>query len=845
MKKVLIGLILIFILLPFFVNATNYYVSPSGSDTNPGTLSQPFKTIEKARNTIRATGENRVTVFLRGGTYEISQTIQFDSRDSGTASAPNVYQAYNGENVRIVGGIKLNPSDFSLVTSSSTPNVWSRINTNARGHVMQIDLSAYTTNYGILEERQCFSVKDASALELFFNQEPMELARWPNKVENDDIDTSISSLTVTGSGISPDVTGVYDYAGEYNNMPYYKLQGRGWYIWEGNKNIYRISNALGGGSYRWQGTKHDPRGAYHPTSGNPTGNPLAIPEIPGFEIIASTSDNTHFTYFGTRPERWGNAEEIWVHGWFGRWWYDSHNKVSSINTNTKVITLESGPNYYGIKLGHPYYFENLLEEIDIPGEWYLNRNTGILYFWPPGDNINSEIYVSIMENALVHLDSVNYMTFKDITFEIGRSNLVYIEDGSHCRLKDCVIRNSGTNGVEIESGSNHGVERCEIYGTGRNGVTMEGGDRVTLTPANHYVRNSDIHNFGRWVWLYSDGVEIDRHSVGHEVSHNLIHDAPHFAIAYDGNDHIIEYNEIHNVLEWCQDSGAIYAWARDWGDRGTIIRYNFVHDIDSPFLGVNTNGIYLDGGTSGQKIFGNIFYNIEGFGIHHNGGRDVIMENNILAKCGYGLRASSRVHEYFCCNPNDPDYAKHNDLMYQINNLGIDYQSPPWSTAYPEFVPMPNDCSQLENSHWLYPEGNVFSRNLGWQSKYHWMYESNEGGTGTFNKYKEISGNIENQDPLFVDEANLNMNLRPNSPAYNIPGFEPIPFDEIGLLDKDSIIPGDINGDGIINIFDLTFVTSRFGTTPSDTNWDSRADLAAPFGIIDIFDVVFVASRMT
>lgn len=825
-----------------------YYVSMSGNDNNPGTFLQPFRTIEKARDTIRTTGEDGVTVYIRGGVYEISQTIRFDSRDSGSPGSPNVYQVYPGEEVRIAGGIELKSSDFSVVTSGSTPNVWSRTDDNAKGHLMQLDLSAYTTDYGTLLKRGS-GAKNIAALELFFNQEPMELARWPNRVENEDVDMSIHNLTVVGEGINPDVTGIYDYAGEHNDMPYYKLRGGDWYMWMSKNNLYYITNTLGGGQgssqYHWicESGIHEPRGAYHVDYGPATGNPLAIPEISGFEIIASTTDDTHFTYFGTRPERWGNAEEIWIHGYFGKWWSDSHIKVDSINTNTKVITLESAPKYYGIKRGQAYYAENLLEEIDIPGEWYLNRNTGILYFWPPGDNINGEIYVSVMKDELVNLENVDYMTFKDIIFETGRSRLVYIEDGSHCTLEDCVVRNAGTDGVGIEYGSNHGVEGCEVYGTGETGVNMRGGDRLTLTPASHFVRNSHIHHFGRWIWTYMTAVRIGDRSVGHEVSHNHIHDAPHAGILYAyGNDHLIEYNEIHNVLEWCNDCGAIYTWPTDWGSRGTVIRYNFIHHLDSPFPGIGLRGVYLDDGASGQTVFGNILYYIEGFGICHNGGRDDLIENNVMAKCGYGLYASSRAISYYNCDPTDPDYIPHRDFLNRLNSEGIDYQSPPWSTKYPELAAIPKDCDQLENSHWIYPEDCVLSRNLGWQSKYNWTYESNYGGNGTFNKFKEILDNIENQDPLFVDEANLDMNMQPDSPAYDIPGFQGIPFDQIGIIL--AIIDGDLNNDGFVGIDDLIMVATHFGLIQSSPNWNETADVI-PNSEIDIYDVVFIASRFT
>jgi hypothetical protein len=70
----------------------------------------------------------------------------------------------------------------------------------------------------------------------------------------------------------------------------------------------------------------------------------------------------------------------------------------------------------------------------------------------------------------------------------------------------------------------------------------------------------------------------------------------------------------------------------------------------------------------------------------------------------------------------------------------------------------------------------VLSRNLGYRNNV-WTR-----GGASFDHYQRISDNVEDTDPLFVDEANLDLSLGPGSPASRIPGFEPIPFAEIGLV---------------------------------------------------------------
>jgi len=88
----------------------SYYVSPTGSDTNPGTLAAPFQTITKARDTVRTvnsamTGD--IYVYLRGGNYSITSTITFGTQDSGTGGHKVIYQAYPGETPILNGATKV------------------------------------------------------------------------------------------------------------------------------------------------------------------------------------------------------------------------------------------------------------------------------------------------------------------------------------------------------------------------------------------------------------------------------------------------------------------------------------------------------------------------------------------------------------------------------------------------------------------------------------------------------------------------------------------------------------------------------------------------------------------
>jgi len=90
-----------------------------------------------------------------------------------------------------------------------------------------------------------------------------------------------------------------------------------------------------------------------------------------------------FTYSGDRPERWSEESDVWVHGYWTWDWADSFEEIVRFDKAAKRVFTQPPHGVYGYKQGARFYFLNILEELDAPGEWYLDRRTGLLYFWPP------------------------------------------------------------------------------------------------------------------------------------------------------------------------------------------------------------------------------------------------------------------------------------------------------------------------------------------------------------------------------------------------------------------------------------------------------------------------------
>ncbi len=633
--------------------AAEFFVSPQGNDAQTGTKSQPFKTLEVARAAARRSErDEEIFVWLRAGMYERPTPFKLTAEDSGRPGKPVTYRAYPDEEVRIVGGRQV--SDWKPATDEA---ILRRLVSEARGQVLQADLKAA----GIRDYGQ---VK-GGGLELFFEDMPMTLARWPNE----------GFVTIVGL-VEPDTVNV-------------------------------------------RGTK-----------GSKTGK---------------------FIYEGDRPDRWRQENDVWVHGYWFWDWADERQKVAAINTEKRVITVVPPYHHYGYRIGQWFYGLNILAELDTPGEWYLDRETGILYFWPPKPIEKGRAVVSVSD-VLVTLIGVEHVTFQGVIFEAARGTAVMMKDCKHTRIAGCILRNLGNRAVQIEGGQNDGVAGCNIYATGTGGIHLRGGERASLTRGGHFADNNHIHHYGRWKRMYTPAISVE--GVGNRVTHNLIHDAPHMAIGFAGNDHVIEFNEIHDVCLESNDAGAIYA-GRDWTMRGTAIRHNYLHDITG-FRDRGCVGVYLDDMVCGTQIYGNVFYRVTR-ATFIGGGRDCTIENNIFVDCRPSLHVDARAM----------GWARDSVGTTMMERLkAMPYNSELWRNRYPQLAGILEDEPAA-------PKGNVVARNVSWSGR--WDEVSSEA-----KPYVAFLDNCVDVDPRFEGRPPKTFSLEDSSPAFKL-GFKRIPFEEIGL----------------------------------------------------------------
>ena len=132
-----------------------------------------------------------------------------------------------------------------------------------------------------------------------------------------------------------------------------------------------------------------------------------------------------------RPNRWAPQEDIYLHGYWTWDWSDSFQKVKRIDTVNHEIEFAEPHHHYGYTKNQRYYYLNILEELDTPGEWYLDRSTGMLYFWPPSPIERGTAVVSLLEEPLISIDHASNLVIRDFVFDYSRGTGIALTGGSN------------------------------------------------------------------------------------------------------------------------------------------------------------------------------------------------------------------------------------------------------------------------------------------------------------------------------------------------------------------------------------------------------------------------------
>lgn len=623
----------------------NLYVSAHVANNGDGSLKKPFKNIDAAKNFIKKEQIKDATVFIRGGRYFLKDTIRFTKED-----LPATYKTYENETVIFDGGIILNGAEAKKITDEQVKQ--RVIEEKVRDLIFEIDLSGYGIELAPYGNRGFRRMHNPSSNELFINNKPQRVSEYPKA------------------------------------RKYIKLSN---VIEKGNDLINEHNYNL-------------------------------VKPIIGYGI--------------ERGDKWANANDAYINGFLSNAYAEDTIGIEKIDINNRSLTLETCSRFK-VESGDETRWKiiNLVEEISEPGEYYIDRAHKKLYFYPEKDVDVSTAFIqlSVLYSPMLSFVDASDIKIEGITFENARGIGVYIGGGENINIDRCTFRNLGEIAIQIgqgttvipednttgegeyldeyepvpahemigdwhgylyryaawdgNGGKNHLISNCDIYDLASGGILMGGGNRKKLIPANNTVYNCYFTRVNRLDKTYKGAVNI--WGVGNKVAHCEMHNLDGFAIYLHGNDHVIEYNKIHDVVKSISDGGAIYM-GRDPSEVGNTFRYNFIYDINNPhsYDMYGYTAIYFDDGAIYNEVYGNYFYNITQRGrfffsvIHWNGGGGTSVANNIVIDCYPGLDPNAYDNQYDKMHT-DPLFMQRVATKDENNMIGVDVTSDIWRGKYP------------------------------------------------------------------------------------------------------------------------------------------------------------------
>jgi hypothetical protein len=468
-----------------------------------------------------------------------------------------------------------------------------------------------------------------------------------------------------------------------------------------------------------------------------------------------------FIYDTDRPDRWKEDPGIRVHGYWKFDWADTDEAIDVFDKSNRHIRTAPPYGYAGFAPGQRFYFLNVLEELDAPGEYYVDRAKGLLYLFPFGDVSTAEIVVTAAEFALFSLEGVSNAVFKGLTFECGRSDGLSAKNYENITIDSCCFRNFGNRGAVLKGGKRLTVIGSDFYGMGDGCLDITGGDRMTLESGEIEIRNNDFHHFARWSRSYMTGINIT--AVGVRIRNNIFHDCPHSAIYFYGNEFDIEYNDFYDTCLETGDAGAMYV-SFDVTHRGIRVRNNRIRYQCGKYS-IGTFGFYTDGASGGVVFENNVLHDLPG-ALCNNGGYDVQVRDNVCVNAGEFVNVAGHgMHP-------GAEARSHVDGILKPLFYKVQADRPPYSERYPELALFDRIFKEadLEGKPAFLPASVVIENNvllnIGVPVKRHWLVKDD---------MITESGNREASKGHFAD---------PDFGDYRLKGFPDGSSDPIGLTDE-------------------------------------------------------------
>ena len=479
---------------------------------------------------------------------------------------------------------------------------------------------------------------------------------------------------------------------------------------------------------------------------------------------------------------WQWNDDIWIFGALYAEWAREYHRIAHLDRDKMSMTSEK-PSNWGVQYdrGNNYYFLNIFEEIDVPGEWWIDKKTGLLYIYPPKQwEQTDDIRFASVSFDMLTLQNTRHTIVNGLTAGRVYGSCIVIEGGEQNLIQNCHIVGTKKAGVNIKGGTNNGCIFSTFEQFASHAVRMDGGDRANLIPAHNFVQNCTLKNPISRFGLSMDGC-------GNLLSHNYIKDT---TIGIGGcNECVCEYNEIDGGDLYTHDSGMIYVAGGGLSACGNHFRYNYIHDFNCCGY-----GIYFDDLSRGHYAYGNVVvgrgkdidyvgercYNV------HNGGEHCFF-NNIAVDAGYfafggdisyyydgkacaaiwPLLADSmvsasedkRTERYLGRNPTYREFLVHLDKYFAEKDL------PGYTRSQDEERLRSPYCNNYEN--------NVIIR---CKEAFHLSEAGRKTATSLETNF------ITEEDPGFYDMEHGDFRIKKDSEIFrHIPNFEVTAFERIGI----------------------------------------------------------------
>jgi len=477
--------------------------------------------------------------------------------------------------------------------------------------------------------------------------------------------------------------------------------------------------------------------------------------------------------------KWTNLNDVEIVAL--HFWVDTHLLVENVDEAANTVTLAKSSRRkltddYTNK-GARYYVDNVFEALDTPGQWYLNRTAGTLYYLPKtGEDMAKAEVIAPRVPSLVRFEGnadagqfvehieLQGLTFADNAWDLGPKDAgdsqaaasvpgaVFAQGVRNCAVRQCKLENLGTYGIELGRGcSNVTIVGNELAHLAAGGIKVSGGDAKSpeaQRTGNSRLTDNEIHHLGE---VFHSGVGIlVQHSAGNTVAHNHIHHLYYTGISVGwvwgygpsvSRDNKIEFNHIHDVgQKLLSDMGGIYMLGVS---PGTVVRNNLIHDVDS--WGYGGWGIYTDEGSTDILIENNVVCRTKSGGFHQHYGKENIVRNNVFALAREEQIARSRMEQHV-------SFTFERNIVYFKEGplLGKNWK---------------DDKFKLDNNVYFNAGGKpvTFPGGLNLEA---WQKRGCDA-------HSIIA------DPLFVDPDKGDFTLKPDSPALKL-GFQQIDLSAVG-----------------------------------------------------------------